>query len=63
MAKGYRTSPYPSEAILKKIKAGGGRVIVSTDTHSVDTVDFAFADAVRLAEICGFETLSYRWGV
>lgn len=63
MAKGYRTSPYPSEAILKKIKAGGGRVIISADTHSVDTVDFAFADAVRLAEICGFETLSYRWGV
>lgn len=49
----------PSESILRKIRAGGGRVIISSDTHSADTVDFAFDDALRLAEICGFETLSY----
>lgn len=59
MSKGYRTTPYPSESILRKIRAGGGRVIISSDTHSADTVDFAFDDALRLAEICGFETLSY----
>lgn len=59
MSKGYRTTPYPSESILRKIRAGGGRVIISSDTHSADTVDFAFDDALRLAEIRGFETLSY----
>lgn len=59
MSKGYRTTPYPSEAILKKIKAGGGKVIISADTHAVDTVDFAFKDALRLAKLCGFDELSY----
>ena len=59
MAKGYRTVPYPSESILKKIKKGGGKIIISSDTHSVDTVDYAFKDAMRLAEICGFERLDY----
>ncbi len=59
MAKGYRTSPYPSEAILRKINSGKGRVIISSDTHSADTVDYAFKDALRLAAICGFDTLSY----
>ena len=59
MSKGYRTSPYPSESILKKIKKGGGKIIISSDTHSVDTVDFAFDDALRLARLCGFETLDY----
>ena len=59
MSKGYRTTPYPSEAILKKIKAGGGKVIISADTHGVDTVDFAFKDALRLAKLCGFDELSY----
>lgn len=60
MSKGYRTKPYPSEAILRKIKTGGGKIIISSDTHSVDTVDYAFKDALRLARICGFDILSYH---
>lgn len=59
MSKGYRTSPYPSESILRKIKIGGGKIIISSDTHTADTIDFAFADAARLAKLCGFEKLDY----
>lgn len=57
MSKGYRSTPYPSESILRKIHKGGGKIILSSDTHSVDTVDFAFDDALRLAQLCGFETI------
>lgn len=54
MAKGYRSMPYPSEKILKKIKKGGGKIIISSDAHSTDAVDFAFDDSLRLARLCGF---------
>lgn len=57
MSKGYRTKPYPSESILKKICAAGGKVIISSDSHSSDTIDFAFDDAKLLAKSCGFESL------
>lgn len=57
MSKGYRTTPYPSESILRKIRMGGGKIIISADTHAVNTVDFAFDDAVRLSQICGFESI------
>ncbi len=59
MSKGYRTSPYPSESILRKIKMGGGKIIISSDTHAVDTIDYAFDDAAHLARLCGFEKLDY----
>lgn len=63
MSKGYRTTPYPSESILKKIKQGGGKIIISADTHAVDTVDFAFDDAVKLAKLCGFESIHTPFAV
>ena len=57
MAKNLRTVPYPSESILKKINQGGGKIILSSDSHWTDTVDFAFAEARKLAKSCGFTSL------
>lgn len=57
MAKNLRTVPYPSEAILKKINQGGGKIILSSDSHWTDTVDFAFAEARKLAKSCRFTSL------
>ncbi len=57
MSKGYRTVPYPSEDILRKIRLGGGKIIISSDSHACGTLDFAFNDAISLAKSCGFESL------
>lgn len=57
MSKGYRTSPYPSEDILRKIRTGGGKIILSSDSHACGTLDFAFDEALSLAKSCGFESL------
>ena len=57
MSRGYRTSPYPSADILCKIKDGGGRIILSSDSHSVDTLDYGFDMALKLARECGFKTI------
>lgn len=42
MARGYRSKPYPSEAIVKKIAAAGGRFILSSDAHVAKNIDFGF---------------------
>jgi len=57
MAKGWRTTPYPSAAILRKICQSGGRIIISSDSHAVDTIDYGFEQALRLAKDCGFKTV------
>ncbi|MGM9551863.1 MAG: histidinol-phosphatase [Clostridia bacterium] len=36
ISRGYRTTPYPSEDILKYILQKGGRTMVNSDSHSVD---------------------------
>ena len=56
MSKGYRTSPYPSPAILKKIREGGGRITISSDCHAAGKLDWGFPEAIRLARGCGFSS-------
>ena len=42
ISRGYRTSPYPDENIINYIKAAGGRFILSSDSHSRDTLLYDF---------------------
>ena len=56
VAKGYRTRPYPGEAMLRRIAACGGRILFSSDCHNSDWLDCGFTDAVALAKACGFRT-------
>lgn len=57
MAKELRTAPYPSASILEKINQGGGKIIISSDSHWTDTIDFAFDDAKKLAKSCNFSSV------
>ena len=58
MARGYRTAPYPALFLLKEWRAMGGRIIVTSDAHSPQTVLFGYGEAVSLAKAAGFETAS-----
>ncbi len=50
MARGYRTAPYPSKALLKFIKQNGGSVIINSDCHDKSQLDFAFDMAKSQAQ-------------
>ena len=50
MAKGYRTSPYPSKEILSFILKHGGSIMINTDCHSKDRLDYGYLDAISLAK-------------
>lgn len=54
MAKGYRSRPYPSLLLLCRICQRGGRIMINSDSHSADTLDFAFEEARDLARQAGF---------
>lgn len=61
VAKGYRTQPYPGEAILRRLAALHAPVILSSDCHNSDWLDCHFAETVTLLRACGFKTaLQYR---
>ncbi len=38
VSRGYRTFPYPAEDIIKYIKAHGGKLLLSSDSHSRNTL-------------------------
>ena len=63
VARGYRTRPYPGEAMLRRIRECGGRVILTSDCHDARLLDRGFAESAELARACGFQTAwEYRGG-
>jgi len=54
MARGHKTSPYPSVEILKMIYSRGGKIMINSDCHNHEQLDFAFPEAQALARKVGF---------
>lgn len=54
MSRGCRSAPYPAPSLLKAIRAGGGRICLTSDSHSAQTITHAFPQAAELALACGF---------
>ncbi len=44
ISRGYRSSPYPSDIVYKYLKENGAKFILSSDSHSADTLCFGFDD-------------------
>ena len=55
MAKSYRTSPYPSKEILNIIYKNNGEIMINSDCHKKEQLDFAFDTAVNIAKEVGFK--------
>lgn len=54
ISRGYRTSPYPNENLLHVLKKKEARILLSADSHSVDTLDFAFEETKKHLYDIGF---------
>lgn len=55
ISRKYRTTPYPSENLLKIIKDNHGKIIITSDAHSKDTLDFAFDETEKYLKEIGFK--------
>ena len=52
ISRGLRTSPYPSDNLLYILKKLDAKIMLSSDSHSIETLDFAFDETrQRLLEI------------
>lgn len=54
MSRGYRSVPYPALFLLRAIRERGGRICITSDSHSAETITHGFAQAAELARACGF---------
>lgn len=57
MARGYRTEPYPSIRVLKRIRELGGKVILTSDCHKKEQLDYGFKAALDTIKRCGFKEI------
>ena len=57
ISRGYRSTPYPAPFLLKAIRERNGRVCITSDTHSDQTITCAFSMAAELARDCGFQEI------
>lgn len=57
IARGLRSSVYPAENLLDIIKKENGKLILSSDSHNIDTLDFGFNDAKKYLKSIGFDHL------
>ena len=58
VSRGYRTTPYPALFLLREWKAMGGRIILTSDSHSASTIVSGYGQAAELARAAGFERSS-----
>lgn len=50
ISRGYRTEPYPSKDILEIISKENGCVLINSDSHQKETIDFYFCEAKSYAK-------------
>ncbi len=56
MARGYTKTPYPSPWILKQCLEMGIPIMVNSDTHHPDTVDYYYSETYELLKFIGFKS-------
>ena len=44
ISRGYRTTPYPQDFLIKRLTELKAPIIISSDSHSVDTLDYYFSN-------------------
>lgn len=54
IAKGLRTAPYPCERLLYLMKKRDGKIMLSSDSHRMETLDFHFERTKEILRSIGF---------
>ena len=57
IARGVRTTVYPFENLLHILRKENTPIILSSDSHSIDTLDFQFEETKKYLEDIGFDKI------
>ena len=55
ISRGLRTKPYPCEELLYELLKGDGKIILSSDAHQKEHLDFWFKEAKEMLLGIGFK--------
>ena len=55
ISRGYKKMPYPDDELLNTIKKYDGKIVLSSDSHGANTLDFYFAETKKHLVDIGFE--------
>jgi len=55
IARGYRTTPYPSISLIKHFKNLGLGAVITSDSHSKKMIDCNFDESAEILKMCGFK--------
>jgi histidinol-phosphatase (PHP family) len=62
MSRGYRNLPYPLPFLLRHFARRGVRVMINSDSHSVDTLNYKLDEALELVRVAGFGSIAMLQG-
>ena len=54
ISRGYRKTPYPSENLLHVLKTLNAKIMLTSDSHSADTLDFGYEETTTHLKDIGF---------
>ncbi len=54
ISRKVRTLPYPEKYLLEEIYKLGGEIVLSSDSHAADTVDFYFNECIGILKEVGY---------
>ena len=57
IARGLRTTAYPNENLLYILKKLDAKLILASDSHNIETLNFGFDDAKKYLRDIGFSHL------
>lgn len=60
MARGYKTTPYPTFEMLKFIKEQNGVVTVTTDCHNAKNLDYGESAAKKIIDSVGVKCIDFE---
>jgi len=55
ISRGWRKVPYPAPYILDMIRELGGEIVINSDSHHPDNLDFFFPESVEILKSHGFD--------
>ena len=62
ISRKIRTTPYPAVFLLKEILAHHGSIVLNSDSHNADHLDFYFDQSIELLKSVGFKSIAQLRG-
>lgn len=57
ISRGYLSTPYPEDFILKELKTLNKKIVITSDCHNKDNLDTHFSDSVKILKSIGFSEI------